>query len=217
MKYEAWKHTSRPLFLAVCDDLADVFGKEGFRYARSVPKLTGKQKDCKLQILFASSHSNVAGKYVCFEICPYIFVTNPAQMLPDRRGKDIISYDLTEESEEAKEKQCIILKFPFGKSKRICYDNINQPHNAKPCIQYRSIVNLSEIDTQKFEQLVIYMREKFVIPFQKLAASDLLQRRIAAFSEQKDSFTVMHTDSGLALESKRNADATFDTVLKNRR
>lgn len=209
MRYEALKNTSRPLFLAVCDDLAAIFTKEGFRYARSVPKLTCKQKDCKLQIQFASSHSNLAGKFVCFEICPYIFVTHPAQMLPDRRGKDVISYDLTEESEEAKKKQCTILKFPFGES--ICHYEIDE----NPGIRYCNTVNLCMIDIQKFEQLVVYIREKFVIPFQKLAASDLLQRRIAAFSEQENICTVMDTDIGLALEGKRNADATFHTVLKN--
>lgn len=101
MRYDHVINRSRELFMAVCDDLGAYFSEQGFRYARSSPKLTKKIDSVQLQMGFWSSHSNTAGHWVHFEISPYIYVKDKALAFPDRRNMDIISYAALKENEKA--------------------------------------------------------------------------------------------------------------------
>lgn len=183
MRYDRVINRSRELFMAVCDDLGAYFSEQGFRYARSSPKLTKKIDSVQLQMGFWSSHSNTAGHWVHFEIAPYIYVKDKALAFPDRRNMDIISYAALKENEKA--------------------DLITFQHRRNLCL----------MDDDEFELLKASIQEKIIEPAERLAKSDLLLRRADAFRSGADSFSGKDMQYGLQLESKRSADGILSTVL----
>lgn len=54
----------RAVYLAVCQQIADVLKSDGFSYGRSAQKLTRKTGDFAFQIFFQSSHHNISGELV---------------------------------------------------------------------------------------------------------------------------------------------------------
>lgn len=54
----------REVFLAGCQHIADALAPDGFKYARSGPKLTRKTSEFSFQIYFQSSHHNISGELV---------------------------------------------------------------------------------------------------------------------------------------------------------
>lgn len=183
MRYDHVIHRSRELFMAVCNDLGAYFSEQGFRYARSSPKLTKKIGPVQLQMGFWSSHSNTAKRWVHFEIAPYIYVKDKALAFPDRRNKDIISYAALKDD---------------GK-----YNLITFQHRQNLCL----------IDDEKFELLKASIQEKIIEPAERLAKSDLLPRRAEVFRSDADCFFGEDTQYGLQLKSSRNADDILSTEL----
>jgi hypothetical protein len=64
---------SKDLFQAVCDEIGKHYETKGFKYSRSRPKLTFKDKVLKLEICFWSSRSNTSGRHVSLEILPNFY------------------------------------------------------------------------------------------------------------------------------------------------
>ena len=58
----------KEIFQAVCDEIGSYFETKNFKYSKSTPKITLKDKEYKLEIRFNSSASNYAGGYVNLEI-----------------------------------------------------------------------------------------------------------------------------------------------------
>ena len=63
----------KDIFQAVADELGRYYENKGLKYSHSFPKLVYKDSGIKLEILFASSHSNRKGDYVCFDIFPNFY------------------------------------------------------------------------------------------------------------------------------------------------
>ena len=169
--------------MAVCDDLGAYFSEQGFRYARSSPKLTKKIGAIQLQMGFRSSHSNTAGRWVHFEIIPYIYIKDRSLVFPDRRGKDLISYAALNAD---------------GK-----YDLKTFQHRRNLCL----------MDDERFELLKASIQEKIIEPAERLAKSDLLPRRAEAFRSGAYRFSKEDMQNGLWLESRWREDDILDTVL----
>ena len=57
----------KDIFQSMADELGRYYENKGLKYSHSFPKLVYKDSCIKLEILFASSHSNRKGDYVCFD------------------------------------------------------------------------------------------------------------------------------------------------------
>lgn len=64
---------TKDIFQAVCDEIAKHYVEKGFKYSKSKPSLTYKDKNLKLIIGFSSSRSNTPGSHIALEILPSIF------------------------------------------------------------------------------------------------------------------------------------------------
>jgi len=72
------QHTPcKEIFQAVCDEIGKHYEKRGFKYSRSSPKITIKDKIFKVEICFWSSRSNIPGEYVNLEILPNFYSNQP--------------------------------------------------------------------------------------------------------------------------------------------
>ncbi len=60
----------KEIFKATCDEIGEYFSKKGWKYSKSKPKITFKNKSIKFEISFWSSRSNTPGEYVNLEIIP---------------------------------------------------------------------------------------------------------------------------------------------------
>ncbi len=65
----------REIFQTVCDEIGAYYESNGFKYSRSIPKITFKDASIKFEICFNSSGSNMQGNYVNLEINPYFYST----------------------------------------------------------------------------------------------------------------------------------------------
>lgn len=64
---------SGELFQAVCDEIGHHYTASGFKYSRSRPKISIKDRELKLDITFWSSRSNMPGNHVDLEILPNFY------------------------------------------------------------------------------------------------------------------------------------------------
>jgi len=63
----------KAIFQAVCDLIGEHYSSQGFKYARSRPKITRKGTEFDIEIAFWSSGSNMAGSYVNLEIIGHTY------------------------------------------------------------------------------------------------------------------------------------------------
>jgi hypothetical protein len=63
----------KQIFQEVCDALGAHYVQQGFRYARSRPRISYKTKDIKLEISFWSSAYNTPGDYILLETIPNFY------------------------------------------------------------------------------------------------------------------------------------------------
>ncbi len=68
LKNQTEETPPKEIFQAVCDEIGNYFETKNFKYSKSTPKITLKNKAYKLEIRFNSSASNYAGGYVNLEI-----------------------------------------------------------------------------------------------------------------------------------------------------
>lgn len=74
----------RDLFSEVCRLIGNYYADKGFVFFRSRPKLVKKTANFTTEITFNSSHSNMAGSYVCLEIMGSLYSTRLAQYDKER-------------------------------------------------------------------------------------------------------------------------------------
>lgn len=58
----------REIFQAVCGEIGRYYSKRGMKYTRSNRKLKWQGEKLRCEFGFWSSHSNIAGEWVCLEI-----------------------------------------------------------------------------------------------------------------------------------------------------
>lgn len=61
------------IFQEVCNTLGRYYENNGFKYSKSRPKISSKQRDIKIEVSFWSSRSNTPGSYVNLEILPHFY------------------------------------------------------------------------------------------------------------------------------------------------
>jgi hypothetical protein len=77
----------REVFIRVADAVGARLTAQGFRYAKSGPHVTRRKGPLKLTVHFASSHYNVAGEYVAFQVGGWIDSTPLRDWRKDRGAR----------------------------------------------------------------------------------------------------------------------------------
>lgn len=165
-KYTA--HTPpREIFNAACGEIARFLTPYGFKYAASKPKLTIKQGDLTLQIIFSSSHSNMPGSYVLAEINANLFSATLAKLDKneeyDAKGFILGCTDFTYRVQHGK---------PAGTVTNECLDGTiysEKIEDRKDAMLIRNRnYNLYGLTTDNFLKIIKYITETAIEPFLNL-------------------------------------------------
>lgn len=156
------EHTPcKEIFQAVCDEIGAHYSEQGWKYARSKPKITYKNKNVKLEIAFWSSGSNIPGSYVNLEIIPSLSALDYAKEMKSK-GKETKSYILglshlfTESSSEV----------PKGRKRTINLLTENtecdEEYEEKGILRYNHNINVYGIDEQGLRKILRFIDEKII-------------------------------------------------------
>lgn len=74
----------REIFQAACDELGRYFSQSGAKYTKSNRKIKWTFGAVRLEAAFWSSHSNMAGEWVCLEIVSSIYAADKTGL--DKKG-----------------------------------------------------------------------------------------------------------------------------------
>lgn len=142
----------REIYQAVCNAIGAYFIQEGFKYARSTPKIWTKDQDHKLEIVFSSSGSNYAGGIVNLEINAYLY---SLEIIKNRQGKGLLNTALTpliKKLEGAYDLGTQVVRQINGEE--LVYKKENQNFNE---LIYNRNVNLYGIDEELFGQIIQFI------------------------------------------------------------
>ncbi len=157
------KHTPcNDIFQAVCDEIGKYYAqKEGFKYARSRPKIMLKNKDFKLEIAFWSSRSNIAGNYVNLEIIPMFYYLNVPK---NHQSKGILfSHGAILHHAYTNDIQRVRHNYIFGNVEEFVLD-----YSHESVIKDVNMCNVYGLDETKFEQIIAFLDTKIIVWLDKL-------------------------------------------------
>ena len=152
----------KDIFQAVCDELGKYYSKKGFKYARSTPKLTYKDKEIKFELRFSSSSSNTRGEWVSLDMFPSISSIELEKEKHIRPCIMSVSSMLTKKG-NWENKNLIITETIFGEKIEHIDEQLNEP-----IFRYSNHCNVYGIDKIKFEKLVGFINEKILIWINKI-------------------------------------------------
>ncbi|MDR1179190.1 MAG: hypothetical protein LBK44_01690 [Spirochaetales bacterium] len=136
---------TREVYLAACEDIANIYIPYGFKYSKSGQHLTLKQKDSEFiyKISFGSSHYNVPGKNISIDVCANVL---------SHKYKKWKSENRTE----------LNLKNEIELSECICGGNIGNLRKEHKYLQW----NIASLETREKEiENIIDAINKLAIPF----------------------------------------------------
>ena len=157
----------KEIFQAVCDEIGKYFTEKGWKYSRSRPKITIKNKELKIEIAFWSSVSNTPGNFVKIEILPQIYSLELLKKLKSEGIKSkghILSFrDLFYEHLETSEKGKKIIINAFGeKTERI------DEHNLTPEIIFNKSVNVYGLKENEFIKIIDFIESRVLVWFERI-------------------------------------------------
>lgn len=145
----------KAIFQAVCDELGEHYKALGFRYARSRPKLTIKNKLLKLEICFWSSGSNMAGSYTNLEILPNL--SSLALAKEDKNNAFILGH-IPFLREQLKEEHPKLIRV-----QQIYGDILERKEHGKEALLINNHnCNLYGIDKAKFQAIINFIDQKII-------------------------------------------------------
>jgi hypothetical protein len=147
-------HAPKDIFQAVCDELGDYFKNKGFRYAKSRPKLSYKDKQIKLEINFWSSRSNMAGEYVNLEILPYFYAVELAKT--KHKGLLFGHAALFNEKYSDDPHKIKIVQIYGENLERI------EAKSKESLIKYNNNCNIYGINENRFNKIIEFIEEKIL-------------------------------------------------------
>lgn len=152
----------KDVFQAVCDEIGKHYLNKGFKYARSTPKLTYKDKDIKFEIRFSSSSSNTRGESVSLNMFPSISSMELVKMKHKRPFILGVSTMLTKKG-NWKNSNLLITETIFGEK----IEHIDEQMN-EPIFRYSNHCNVFGIDEIKFKKLIDFLNDKILIWITKI-------------------------------------------------
>ena len=157
----------KEIFQAVCDEIGKYFTSKGWKYARSRPKITFKNKDLKIEIAFWSSGSNTPGDFVNLEILPQIYSLELLNKLKSEGNKSkghILSFiDLFYERLETSEKGKKIILNALGEQ----IERIDQ-YNLIPELIYNKSINVYGLNENEFFKIIEFIERKILVWFERI-------------------------------------------------
>ena len=148
----------KEIFNATCDEIGEYFIQKGWKYSKSRPKITFKNKSIKYEITFWSSRSNTPGEHVNLEIIPSFYSLDLVKKLKE---KEIISrgysgfpnfYILSDEIPKGQEKVIKILGEPVVQESRY--------NESKGIVIYSRNVNIYKITETEFLKIIDFIESK---------------------------------------------------------
>lgn len=180
----------KAIFQAVCDELGAHYKELGFRYARSRPKLTIKNKTLKLEIAFWSSGSNMAGSYTNLEIIPALGSLILAK--EDKKNAYILGQTafFTEQLEDVHPGLVRIQQIYGGHLER------KEARSKEGVIKHNKNCNLYGMDEAKFKAIIKFIDDKIIYWLERLTTIEgalefiekLPKKERKAFKKKQDSF-----------------------------
>jgi len=156
------EHTPcKEIFKAVCDKIGEHYAQQGWKYARSRPKITFKTKDIKLEIAFWSSGSNMPGSYVNLEIIPALSALDFAKEMKskgiDTKGYILGLSNLFSESS---------LEVPKGRKRTISLlaenAEFDEEYEETGVLRHNHNINVYGINEGDFEKILCFIDEKII-------------------------------------------------------
>ena len=152
----------KDIFQAVCDELGKHYSQKGFKYARSTPKLSYKDKYIKFEIRFSSSSSNTRGESVSLGMFPTISSTELIKAKHKTPYILGVSGMLTKKG-DWENKNLLIAETVFGEK----IEHIDE-HMNEPIFSYSNYCNVFALDEIKFEKLIEFLNDKIFIWITKI-------------------------------------------------
>ena len=160
IEYSKYK-PCQEIFQAVCDEIGKHYEKQGFKYSRSRPKITIKDKIFKVEICFWSSRSNIPGEYVNLEILPN-FYSN--QLIKEKKSKGFLFghtglfyHQYTNNPKQIKVRQ--IFGDEMGRIDEYSTESVIIDNNN---------CNVYGIDEAKFNKIIAFIDNKIIVWIAKL-------------------------------------------------
>jgi hypothetical protein len=150
------------IFQAVCDEIGKYYvAQYGFKYARSRPKITFKNKDFKLDIAFWSSRSNISGNYVNLEIIPMFYDLNAPKNHPSKgllfTHGAILYHKYTNDIQRIRHVHV------FGEVEEFILD-----YSYESVIKDVNMCNIYGLDETKFNKIIAFLDTKIIVWLEKI-------------------------------------------------
>jgi hypothetical protein len=151
----------KDVFQAVCDEIGKHYVSIGWKYTRSRPKITFKNKEIKIEIAFWSSGSNTPGSYVNLEILPNISsieLVNQSKKEGKKTKGYILSFIqlLTERYDNKEDGTKKIIKILTDNTERI------DEYDSTPEIKYNNNINVYGINENELLKIIDFIDNRIV-------------------------------------------------------
>ena len=156
---------SADLFQAVCDEIGKHYIPKGFKYSRSRPKISLKDKQIKLEITFWSSRSNIPGRHINLEILPNFYSVELAKANKTKGFLFGHTAIFSHKYSENPKLQQVISIFGDVMEREVEYTRESE-------IRYYNSCNIYDINEFKFKRILEFIDEKIIPWFDKLKTID---------------------------------------------
>ena len=170
-------YSPKDMFQYVCDCIGEHYQAQGMKYARSRPKLSWKTKKLKYQLGFWSSHSNIPGQYVNFEVESNIWAIDTHGM--SRNGILSFPFFYLHEPDDL----CDITILNWDGSKK--HHALLNPDDTPTLIMAKSC-NLQGCDAAVFQHILKYI-DKNICILQSLETKEGIEKYFQMISLKENS------------------------------
>ncbi|MBD3638273.1 MAG: hypothetical protein HUJ25_13050 [Crocinitomicaceae bacterium] len=168
------EHTPcKDIFQAVCDLIGDHYQNLDWKYARSRPKITFKDKQFKMEVAFWSSGYNTPGDYVNLEIIPAIcsleLIKHYKEQGESTNGYILGMMDFYHEKSE---------EVPAGIRRVINIDgkttDLEEGRWPEGVLSFNKNINVYGITPELLEKIISFIDQRIVIWLEAMNNLDLL-------------------------------------------
>lgn len=156
----------KAIFQGVCDELGAHYKELDFRYARSRPKITFKNKLLKLEICFWSSGSNMAGSFTNLEILPNL---SSLELAKKDKDSGLMLGHIPFYIERLKEENPKLVRV-----QQVYGDYLEREENEykEAVVMYNRNCNLYGIDEVKFKQIIHFIDNNIIYWIERLSTKE---------------------------------------------
>ena len=188
----------KEIFQAICDEIGRYYVAKGWKYARSRPKITFKNKEIKIEIAFWSSGSNTPGDYVNLEILPHI---SSLELVKYLKGQGVHSkgYILgfnhlyTERYDQPKK--------GLKKIINIRSEDLERKEGTVSEILFNKNVNVYGIDENDFYKIIEFLEDRVICWIDKINNEQGINTFLGRLTD-RDKKSLLKSDFGKFMKMK---------------